>query len=230
MASIKPNTSGRLSGNGPTFQGATFTAINVPVQMLISQAYDIPGRDVVGPRWIFSVLLGGGSERYDVLARFAEGASIQEQRAMLRNLLDERFSLRVHRETRELPVYILTKLKDDGPLGKNLRTAGKHCLPRTACEGRTGRGFATYQGAEWSNVLQAIAAALEGERLVDRTGLSGVFDFELTFRVMGVSVAADDAASDIFGAVREQLGLKLERGRALFETLVVDSISRPTSD
>jgi uncharacterized protein (TIGR03435 family) len=180
------------------------------------------------PSWIFSVLLGGGSERYDVIAKFAEGSSVEDQRAMLRNLLAERFNLRVHRETRELPVYILTKLKDGGPLGANLQKAAKNCLPRTACEGRIGGGFARYTGAEWPNVLQAISGGLDGERLVDRTALSGVFDFELTYTPVGVT--GGDLGVDFFTAVRQQLGLKLERGRAPFEVLVIEAVSRPTPD
>jgi uncharacterized protein (TIGR03435 family) len=230
VASIKRNTSGRLSGDGPSFKGTTFTAINVPVQTLISNAYGVPGRDVMdAPQWIFSQLLGGGSERYDVIAKTAEGRSVEDQRAMLRTLLAERFRLRLHRETRELPVYILTKLNEGRPLGPNLRTAVRNCLPRTACEGRIGAGRATYIGAEWPNVLQAIAQGLDGARVVDRTGLSGVFDFELHYTPVGLPVTAD-SGGDVFTAIRQQLCLKLEPGRAPFEVVVIDSVERPTPD
>jgi uncharacterized protein (TIGR03435 family) len=229
VASIKPNTSGRLGGTGPRVEGTTFTAINVPVQGLISNGYDIPGRDIDGPRWIFSFLLNGGNERYDITAKFAAGSSPQDQRAMVRSLLQERFGLRVHRESRQLPVYILSKLNDRGSLGPNLRTAAKNCLPRTVCEGRTGRGTSTYKGAAWASVLQSIASGLDGGRLVDRTGLSGFFDFELTYPPLGVSTAGDLGVV-FFTAVRQELGLQLEPGRAPFETLVVDSIARPTPD
>ena len=170
-----------------------------------------------------------GGERYDVTARFAEGSSAQDQRAMLRNLLEERFALRAHRETRELTVYLLTKLDERGRLGPNLRPAVKDCLPRTACEGQMTGGLSKYTGADWSIVSQQIASAL-GERMVDRTGLSGVFDFELTYTTRGLSVAAGDSVLDVFGAVRQQLGLKLEPGRAPFEVIVIDSVSRPTPD
>ena len=229
VASIKRNTSGQLGVMGRGFEGTTFTVLNAPVQRLISDAYGVPGRDLMeAPSWIFSVLLGGDSERYDVIAKFAEGSSAQNQRAMLQNLLAERFSLRLHRETRELPVYIVTKLNNSGPLGPNLRSAVKNCLPATACEGRIAGGFATYTGSEWSNVLQALSAGLAGERLVDRTGLSGIYDFSLAYTPVGVT--RGDLGVDFFTAVREQLGLRLERGRAPFEVLVIDAISRPTPD
>jgi uncharacterized protein (TIGR03435 family) len=230
VASIKRNTSGRFGVDGPSFKGTTFVAINVPVQTLISDAYGVPGLDVMdAPRWIFSQLLGGGSERYDVIAKAAEESSVEDQRAMLRTLLSERFGLRLHRETRELPVYILTKLNEGQSLGPNLRSAVKDCLPATACDGRIGGGRAKYTGAQWQNVLQAIAMGLDGARLVDRTGLSGVFDFELNYTPLGVPVTAD-SGGDVFTAVRQQLGLKLESGRAPFEVVVIDSVARPRPD
>lgn len=229
-ASIKRNTSGRFGMDGPSFKGTTYSAINAPVQALISDAYGVSGRDVMGgPKWIFSQLLDGGNERYDVIAKAAEGSSVDDQRAMLRTLLAERFAFRFHRDKRELSVYILTKLNEGRSLGPNLRNAVKDCLPRTACEGRIGGGRAAYTGAQWSNVLQAIAAGLDGARLVDRTGLSGAFDFELNYTPLGIPTSAD-SGPDVMTAVRQQLGLKLETGRAPFDVLIIDNIERPTPD
>lgn len=227
-ASVKANTSGERSLSAPRFQGTTFTALNVPVEMAISTAYGLPmfSRDLVDmPQWIRLDMTG--VNRYDVTARAPDGSSLQDQRAMLRNLLEDRFGLRVRRETRELPVYLLTRLDERGALGPNLRRATKNCLPRTACEGRTNGADSSYRGAHWSIVLQTIGAGLDG-RLMDRTGLSGVFDFELTFSTRGLSVAPGDSGVDIFGAVRQQFGLKLEPDRAPFEVLVVESVKRPT--
>ena len=125
------------------------------------------------------------------------------------------------------PVYILTKLDERGRLGPNLRTAAKTCATNQACEGRIGGGGAAYKGAQWSMVLDSIGTAV-GERVVDRTGLSGAFDFELTYTARVLSATATDSGVDIFAAVRQQLGLKLEAGRAPFEVTVVESVSRPT--
>ena len=146
---------------------------------------------------------------------------------MLRNLLEERFGLRVRREARQLPVYILTKLDERGRLGPNLRTAAKTCAIDRSCEGRIGGGFAAYKGAPWSMVLDSIGTAT-GERIVDRTGLSGAFDFELTYTARSLSTTTADSGVDIFAAVRQQLGLKLEAGRAPFEVTVVEAVKRPT--
>ena len=227
-ASVKRNTSGERSFVSPRFQGTTVTATNVPVEALISSAYGVPSRDLFdAPQWIFLDMTGG--ERFDLNARAADGSSVENQRAMLRTLLEQRFSLRVRRETRELPVYILMKRDERGTLGPNLRPAVKDCQPRTACEGRASAGSASYTGAQWPIVLRSIGSAFN-ERLVDRTGLSGVFDFELTYNARGLSSAPGDAGVDIFGAVQQQFGLKLERGRAPFEVLVIESVQRPTPD
>ena len=227
-ASVKRNTSGVPTVGVPRFQGTSVMAMNAAVQMLISAAYNVPSRDIVdAPEWVLLDLDGG--ERYDVTARAPEGSSVQDQRAMLRTLLEQRFGLRTRREKRELPVYILTKLNARGTLGPNLRAAVKDCLPRTACEGHVMAGNVTYKGAQWPTVVQSIGSAFE-ERLVDQTGLSGIYDVELTFNYEGVSPDAADSGLDIFGAVQQQLGLKLERGRAPYEVLVVESVSRPTAN
>ena len=228
VASVKRNTSTPpRTISSPRFQGTTFTASNVAVEMLITTAYGVPSRDVMdSPGWVLFDFNGG--ERYDVTAKFAEGTSAQDQRAMLRSLMEDRFALRVHRETRQLPVYLLTRL-DDRELGPKLKPAAKNCQPRTACEGRTGSGFSSYTGADWAIVSQQIGSAV-GERMLDRTGLSGFFDFELTYTTRGLSVTGGDAGLDVYGAVRQQLGLKLELDRAPFEVLVIESIQRPTPD
>ena len=227
-ASVKRNVSSGARESGHVeFQKTSVVAIGVGVSALITAAYGIPTRDLVdAPQWIYYSPFAGG-ERYDVVARAAEGSSPQDLRAMLRNLLEDRFGLRVRRETRQLPVYILTKLDERGRLGPNLRTAAKTCAINQSCEGRIGGGFAAYKGAPWPMVLDAIGTAT-GERIVDRTGLSGAFDFELTYTARSLSTTTADSGVDIFAAVRQQLGLKLEAGRAPFEVTVVESVKRPT--
>jgi uncharacterized protein (TIGR03435 family) len=162
------------------------------------------------------------------VAKAVPGSSRQDMQAMLRHMLEDRFALRLRRDTREMPVYLLTKLDEQDALGPNLRRAVKDCTPNPMCGGQSGLGNASYQGAPWSTVLQSIAASLD-RRVIDRTGLSGLFDFELTYG-RGLSTSTDDPRPDIFTAVRQQLGLRLEAGRAPFEVGVIDSVSRPTPD
>ena len=226
-ASVKRSVS-TARGAGPVeFQKTSIVAIGVAVSQLITAAYEVPARDLVdAPEWIYYSPFTGG-ERYDVVTRAPDGTSPQNLRAMLRNLLAERFGLRVRRETRQLPVYILTKLDERGRLEGNLRPAARTCKPDFPCEGRVGGGFAAYKGAPWSTVLQTIGNAVS-ERIVDRTGLTGAFDFELSYSTQTLSANTNDSGVDVFAAVRQQFGLKLEAGRAPFEVTVVEAVNRPT--
>jgi uncharacterized protein (TIGR03435 family) len=226
-ASVKRNTTPDFVLGRPRFQGETFTARQVWVALLIANAYGVPTREVVdGPSWIYDEQ---SKERFDIVAKAAAGSSPEDMRAMLRHMLEDRFKLRLRLEKREMPVYLLTKVDSDGPLGPNLRRAVKDCLPRTACEGTTGGGSARYLGADWSIVLSQIANSVVDRRVIDRTGLSGSFDFELTFR-RGLAADPNDPQADIFTAVRQQFGLKLESGRAPFDVAVVERVERPTPD
>jgi len=225
VASVKKNVSGKGAFAPPRFTATTVTAQNVPVDYLIQVAYGVAATELVGgPDWIHEL----SGERFDIAAKAPDGSSRQEQLAMLRHLLEERFALRVRRETRDMPVFLLTRLENTNQPGPNLKRAAKDCLPSPTCAGQTGRGAAAYKGAQWSEVLKAIAVPLD-RRLIDRTALSGAFDFELTY-ARGLSVSPDDSSVDIYAAVRQQLGLKLEPGRAPLEVTVIDSVSKPTEN
>jgi uncharacterized protein (TIGR03435 family) len=223
-ASIKRSASERFVFALPRFQNTTtFTAQNVPVEALIWAAYGVSAFEVVeAPAWIREA----STERFDVLARLPPATSRQDQQAMLRNLLADRFALRIRKETRDMPVYLLTRLSERD-LGPSLKPVVVDCQKEPkACNGSMGAGGASYRAAQWSLVVQTIAAGLD-RRLIDRTGLSGQFDFEFAYR-RGLAANADDPSVDLFTAVRQQLGLKLDAGRAPYDVVVVESVSRPT--
>jgi uncharacterized protein (TIGR03435 family) len=228
-ASVKPNRSGEGAFGPPRFQGTSLLARNVPVDILIRMAYGgvVFGAAatplVGGPDWISE----SSRERFDVTARMAEGTSSRDRLIMLQRLLEDRFALRIRWDTQELPVYVLSTLETGGTLGPNLRRAARDCSP-SVCGGYTTMGDTAYQGADWSAVIQSIAPALD-RQIVDRSGLSGKFDFELKYS-QSLSPNLNDATVDIFSAVRQQLGLKLESGRAPVRVLAIESISRPTPD
>ena len=223
-ASIKRNTSGQAPFLPVRFQGASFIATNVPLEAAITAAYGVRSTELVGgPAWIRVA----SRERFDITARAAAPPSSLQQQLMLRRLLEERFALRVHSENREMPVYVLMK-GADGQLGPNLRPSVENCSPSSACAGSTGLGRASYRAAEWPFILRLIATPLD-RRLIDRTGLGGTFDIELTYG-QGLSTDSSDSSMDIFTAVRRQLGLRLMSERVPMEVLVIDSVSRPTPD
>ena len=156
------------------------------------------------------------------------------QCSALRLLLAERFALKLHTETRELPAYTLVRDRADGRPGPELRASSAHCAPPTAAAepGQTRcRVRQAFQGLIANGVsMTQFAAALSpilGRKVYDRTTLPGTFDFNVRF--------TDDAAPDprfpsLFTAVREQLGLKLEPTRVPADVVVIDSVQRPTEN
>lgn len=222
-ASVKANMSAdtRLS---ISTRGRIYTAVNAPLRTLILIAYELgfePFRLVGGPDWI-------SSERFDVLGTLPEGTTSRQTGAMLQALLADRFNLAVHTETRDLPAYALVLARSDGRLGPQLRRSSADCAATpTACRTSVGSDIrATGQA------LTALAGTLPqflSRRVFDRTGLSGLFDFELRFSDSDPAVGGSDLPS-IFTALQEQLGLKLEPTRAPAEVIVIDRIARPTEN
>lgn len=131
VASIKRNTTG---GGTIRMAPGTISAIGMPIRPLIRQAYG-PLQDfqlVGGPDWI-------DADRFDIEARLESPPSQPMMQAMLRQLLAERFGLRVHTESRELPIYELMLARDDGRLGQELKPSAPDCVTMMTAQGR-GRG------------------------------------------------------------------------------------------
>jgi uncharacterized protein (TIGR03435 family) len=175
---------------------------------------------------------------------------------MLRGLLDERFALRLRTEMRSLSTYALQLARTDGRLGAQLRTSTIDCAanlasptPNTASvdsQGWPPCGLALVRSmvgklrtrveAKHSAVtMQQFAGALQrvvGRPVLDRTGLVGTFDLEYAYVQENPSTAAGAAAEpadlpDLFTALQEQLGLKLEPSKDAVEVLVIDSVEQP---
>jgi uncharacterized protein (TIGR03435 family) len=229
VTSIKANTTeGEGKGNGGvrTPQGTQWSASNVTVRTLIRFAYgpidDDPSTPLAleehqvaeGPEWT-------AREAFDIEARMPEGPRAPgDSLLMLRALLAERFALKVHTETRELPVYALVRTEREGAL----RPASGTCAPR--CGAR--RGFDGFMASGVSMRSLAIALGpIAGRPVVDRTGLPGTFDFQLRF---AADPNRESKFPSIFTALQEQLGLKLESARAPIDVIVIDHVERPTED
>ena len=227
VASIKRSQSGPDAYQPLRCTGSSCTGASTHVANVIQAAYATAERDIIGPSWILAASL----ERYDITAKLPEGTTPADRQGMLQHLLATRFALKVHQETRERPVYLLVKRDESGALGPNLRPAEKDCRPRLVCEGALGSAGIgkPLKGSQWSVVVDQIVRGVRevsDRQVLDRTGLSGAFDFQLEYARSSVT---DGPAADIFAAV-QQLGLQLESSRAPFLVLVVDSIDRPTAD
>src|SRR5688572_2852510 len=245
VASVRSNTSGSGSLKIGTQPGGRFEAINMPLVQLIQNAYQVRDFQIIGgPAWM--------SDRFDVIAKAetefpptAPGA-IGALPLMLQSLLAERFQLVAHKETREMDIYALVRAREDGRLGPRLRQSDTDCeallrpgatLPPAAapapgmrpirpCLMRAGGGNVVAGASK----LDMLIGNLSGEtrRIVEnRTGLTGVFDIDLSWAPDG---STDTTRPSLFTALQEQLGLKLESTRAPVDVLVIDSISRLTPD
>jgi uncharacterized protein (TIGR03435 family) len=252
VASIKPNTLGQQSFLW-AFRNGRFTARYATLKALIRSAYGRPElvlteRQVIGgPRWL-------DSERFDVEAlapnvpNSPRGTFSAPLLKMLSRLLEERFSLRTHVETRDFPLFAIVLARQDGRLGPGMRRRAQPCTAATAdapgdsislgtstrqtCRGSTGPGTLMGTGLTMSNLASGLSQFVAGiDRIVvDRTGLIGTFDVELHWRPESSSsgqpaAALPDAdAPSLFTALEEQLGLKLERTNGTMDVLVIDHV------
>jgi uncharacterized protein (TIGR03435 family) len=181
-----------------------------------------------GPDWIRSekfeirALMPEGSPDYTT-SQFLNGAAPALER-MISQMLADRFKLVMHTGTKDAPVYALVVAKN----GPKLVASSGDITPR-------GRGPAPQPNvrvlrARTSMTYLALSLVIEARRpVIDRTGLAGDFDFELTFAPFNAS-ATDSTAPDLFTAVQEQLGLRLESTRAPVDVLVIDHVEKPMPD
>jgi uncharacterized protein (TIGR03435 family) len=243
VVSVKPNKGGSLSSGLPFLPNGGFNGTNVALKSVIAIAYEVRAFQVEGgPDWL-------NSERFDIVARAPEGTPDGQRPAMLRTLLADRFKLVARFETREQPVYALVLNRRDGRLGSQLKPAAP-CSPAgsarsasstAASQGlppcgqlftsvRSGAGTISGRGMSLDAIASALANAAFREPVINRTGLSGQFDFELQFSAdmaPGAATTPQELPS-IFAAVQEQLGLKLQSERGPVRVLVIDSVERPT--
>ena len=233
VASIKPNASGDnrvMIGIQP---GGRFTATGVTLKMLISQAYDVREFQIVNaPGW-------AETEHYDINAK-AEGAGERitpdQLRPMLRALIEERFQLKTHNETKEMPLYAL-KVGKSGP--KLTASTGEQG-PMV----RMGRGQLTAKKVPMSMLVQQLARQL-GRKVIDQTELKGDFDFTLEWAPdLGQGgggpfggppspdalPSADSSGPSVFTALQEQLGLRLESQKGPVEILAIDKVEKPSEN
>lgn len=194
-----------------------FSRRNATLASLLLTAYGlIRPQQLIGPDWLTS-------ERYEIDARSPEGTTPEQQSVMLQNLLAERFRVRVHRESREMPVYELVvakrgpKLSASDPGAKNplmpFQQGGPLLLSRAK------DGVSTVRLRE-RGTMEGLATRLSREvdrPIVDRTGLKGEYDVVLRW-----PVTVSEPGNDIFAAFESQLGLKLEPKKGALEVLVVD--------
>jgi uncharacterized protein (TIGR03435 family) len=223
VATIKP--SGPGDGNKAfTVRGRHFSAKNATLVDLIQFAYRLQPRQILNaPAW-------AGTAKFDIAGEpDAPGQPNQEQtRQMYQKLLTDRFKLSIHHDEKELPVYIL-KPDKDGPKLTNSDGGPNDPTHLLWNPGPHGGSTSTFVNQTIADLDDFLMWAVKDRQVVDRTGLTGRYDFALTFAVDPLAPEAG-TAPDIFHAVQEQLGLKLESTKAPVDVIVIDHVEPPTEN
>ena len=275
VASVKPsnpNPTGPL-GAAPFVLPALgrLTAQNITLRMLVMAAYQKPPFEIIGgPEW-------QNSDKFDINAKAADTSPTTDQLlGMLQTLLVDRFKLKVHTETRDIPIYALVLARGDRRLGAKMKPSADNCpdfkmqqqqqLEALAKGGLQGLAASAMKPGETRpcavgsfpagpgliglkasgqamSTLALVLTQLMGRPVIDRTELSGGYDFELTIDLqtllrlqaeMGLPVpplpAGQPEAPSLTTVLQEDLGLKLDSQRGPGQVLVIDSAERPTPD
>jgi uncharacterized protein (TIGR03435 family) len=223
-ASIKVHD-GPMNRIGVSTSGLRLTGDAVNVFNLILYAYDLKGFQVTGTGPLFQ----DGDTRWDIMAK-AEGDSMPtraEFRQMLRTLLADRFQLKVHREMREMPVYALVV----GMNGSKLKEGALDAEPSGYFHQKGRNLEITLTKASASDLVDAIGNAFLDRPVVDNTGLTGTYNVNLTY-TPDIKANSEPDLSDInvFQALEEQLGLRLEKRKQPVDVLVVDRVEKPSAN
>ena len=259
VASVKPASPPPRMANLMTVDGGPgttdpgqITYTNAPLKQLLEDAYSVQDHQLRGQAWL-------GSTRFDVRAKVPPGATKEQARMMLQNLLQERFGMTLHHEQRDVPIYALVVAKG----GCRMKTSSD------AATGSTPEGFPRLPPGHESAVMIGMGPAgqlrvnarkrtsaqladflrgVVGHPVLDETGLAGTYDFTLEFapevqmrradgtppppQDEGGSPAPDPGGqTTIFSAVQHELGLKLDPRKARFDIVVIDRINQiPTGN
>lgn len=242
-----------------TMPGGRFVASNATVYSLIEHAYGIVSPETIegGPAWV-------QSDRFDLDARSAMESQSSRRgvvgpfQLMLQRLLAERFNLQLHVARRPKAVLALVLGRSDGKLGPQIRTSSRNCEAdaavakakalepgagaaagdiRAACSVTTTNGTTDAAGVPMATVASALGLLMRGV-VVDRTGLTGTFDFTLsTAPVLRAELVAQMEADGVQlnlprldDAVREQLGLRLQPATVDVNVYIIDRLERPTAN
>ena len=238
-----------IKGGPRSADPGQITWSNLPMRAILLRAFGIRNYQLTAPRWV-------DTERYDITAKIPPGASPEQFRAMLRNLLRERFQLSAREETREGPVYALTAGKSGAKLQESKPTAAPE-TPSTAAGPpqriRFENGFPTLppgpgmrslilngsvrltaQAQGMPHLAEILSAQLDRE-VEDLTGLQGLYDFHLSYTpesvLANLPVAPDGSrpdtlGTDVFTSLGAQLGLKLESRKGPVKMVFVDSLEK----
>jgi len=237
-ASLKPSPPGATGYSILPVPGGRLRANNITLKRLVAVAYSVTDNQILSDiKWF-------ESQGYDMEAKASGPAELPQLRLMLQSLLDDRFKLKIHHETKEMSIYSLVPAKNGTPGGPGLvKTPEGDCsasvgdqsaLPNgTSCGVvNLGRGRINGQRGRISQLCDRLSTLL-GRTVVDKTGLTGNFNITLAWapdlvleHPAAETTPADPSGPSLFTSLQEQLGLKLVAGKGPVDVIVVDSADR----
>jgi uncharacterized protein (TIGR03435 family) len=230
VASLKPSPPDvRGGGIRPAQGGERYDANGVSLRLLITVAYRVKADQVVGgPGWM-------DTDRFDMHAKAEKPSNAEELHIMLQNLLAERFQLQLHRTTKELPIYALTVDKGGPKMEPHeAKSAGDPWIDQAQEQFLHMKMTATFCPMDY---FAWRLGQLLDRPVVDQTNLQGGYDFKLSYTrepPPGMQEGAqlngqpiDTSGPSLVEAIRDQLGLKLEKKKGPVEILAIDHVEKP---
>jgi uncharacterized protein (TIGR03435 family) len=231
VASVKPSLPGTKAreirgGPGSTSPG-TVTLAYSELASLVTMAYGVNPYQIVGPDWL-------GSTRFDIAAKVPPGTTVEQYRAMLRNLLADRFKLAVHRDKKEGRIFELVvakngpKLKESALEPSSMDDGSLQPPPGAPSPplGYNGPLSLLVRNCSMEQFTARLSGLL-GQPVANATGLSGSYEIRLQYSLAGLQV--DSPSATIFDALQEQLGLKLTQKKGMIDLLVIDHVEKVPS-
>jgi len=241
---------GSTQGGPGTSSPERFIGNSVTLATVLWRAYGVQQYQLSGADWITTA-------RYDIVANVPAGTTPEEFKLMLQSLVEERFNLKFHREPKEFRAYNLVPAKNGVKLRDSVPTDGcsagaisvsgipcpkgagskpgiaksvkKEGLIMVSPQG-AGR-IATGIGAHIPDLANMVQIQLAGPIIIDKTGLSDVYDFRLEFSSPTATVVDDTPYDSLFTALEKEFGLKLESTTTSVDMLVIDHVDKnPTEN
>jgi uncharacterized protein (TIGR03435 family) len=216
VVSVKPGDPSDPSSSSHSTPGG-MQIRNTTLKTLVRGAYQLNEYQLEGgPKW-------ADSERFHIDAKLPAGVSRDQAPLMMRSMLEDRFKLVFHRETKMLPEYEL-RVAAGGP---KLQAATEEDAKRQG----TSQGDRQIRGTNMPvSTLASMLISAVGAPVVDRTGLDRKYNFSLSFAPLMGTPREDETLPTIFVVLQEKLGLKLEKIKGPVEILVIDRVEKPTEN
>jgi uncharacterized protein (TIGR03435 family) len=225
-----------VKGGPGTDDPTRMTFTNYSLTNMIVLAYSLKYYQLTAPDW-----MNEKEARYNIEARVRPGATKEQANEMIKNMLADRFKLVLRRETKELPVQVITIAKGGPKLKEAVDDPASRPMIGRVVMARTGSQRVTAKGKTIEDLADTLST--RSVTVLDKTGLTGKYDFTLEYaassatlgglRQQGLPAPTEDAAPEfpeLPRALQEQLGLKIDAAKAPIEILTVESVSKTPTD